>query len=361
MLCPHCSSEIEPAEGKCPNCSGSIGSETLFREMDTEVSQSGDSSDETQLLAPEDHDETLFAGDGGTALDSPAAGDSEPQLEDVGSDDGTVLMGEDATHLMGGDATQLDGEPPPPPPKSKKKDEGPLEAGQNFGNRYHIIKLLGLGGMGAVYQAWDTELEIVVAIKVIRPEAAADPKMAAELDQRFKRELLLAREVTHKNVVRIHDIGEMEGIKYITMSFIEGEDLSTIIKREGKIPIPQALHITRDVVSGLVVAHEAGVVHRDLKPANIMIGKKDDNAYIMDFGIARSARDVVEETQAKLDIPEAQTGTQIHGHTVAGAIVGTFEYMAPEQFRGEVADQRSDLYTMGSVSYKHLKLTTTSP
>jgi serine/threonine protein kinase/tetratricopeptide (TPR) repeat protein len=268
-------------------------------------------------------------------------------------EDATQLMGEDATHLMGEEATLLAGGSAPTPPEPSR-DSGPLEAGQKFGDRYHIIKLLGLGGMGAVYQAWDTELEIVVAIKVIRPEAAADPKMAAELDQRFKRELLLAREVTHKNVVRIHDLGEMEGMKYITMSFIEGEDLSSIIEREGKLPISQALQITRDVVSGLVVAHEAGVVHRDLKPANIMIAKADSNAYIMDFGIARSASEVVQETQAKLDIPEAATGTQIHGHTVAGAIVGTFEYMAPEQFRGEVADQRSDLYTMGLILYDML-------
>lgn len=350
MICPHCASEIEPAEGRCPDCSGAIGPDTLFRERKTEI-------------PPGDHDETLFAGEGATVIETAHGETSESQDEEHGPEDGTALldddathlMGEDETHLMGGDATQIDGESAPPPPKPKKKDSGPLEAGQNFGNRYHVIKLLGLGGMGAVYQAWDTDLEIVVAIKVIRPEAASDPKMAAELDQRFKRELLLAREVTHKNVVRIHDLGEMEGIKYITMSFIEGEDLSTIIKREGKLPIPQALQVTRDVVSGLVVAHEAGVVHRDMKPANIMIGKADGNAYIMDFGIARSASEVVKQVAPKaVETPEATTTTPVHGHTVAGAIVGTFEYMAPEQFRGEVADQRSDLYTMGLILYDML-------
>ena len=348
MICPHCSSEVEPAEGRCPDCNGPIGPDTLFRERETEV-------------PPGDHDETLFAGEGATVIE-PANGEtSESQNEEHGPEDGTVLldddathlMGEDETHLMGGDAPQSDGESAPAPPRAQQ-DTGPLESGQNFGNRYHIIKLLGLGGMGAVYQAWDTELEIVVAIKVIRPEAASDPKMAAELDQRFKRELLLAREVTHKNVVRIHDLGEMEGIKYITMSFIEGEDLSSIIKREGKLPIPQALQITRDVVSGLVVAHEAGVVHRDMKPANIMIAKADSNAYIMDFGIARSASEVVKKALPDGDIPTPTTGTPVHGHTVAGAIVGTFEYMAPEQFRGEVADQRSDLYTMGLILYDML-------
>ena len=353
MICPHCASEVEPAEGRCPECSGSIGPETLFREQETEVSSPDESADRTQIL-PEDHDETLFAGEGATVIETPATEGAGPQEEEDRPADGTVLMDEDATHLMGEDATLLAGDSAPAPPRPKK-DTGPLESGQTFGNRYHIIKLLGLGGMGAVYQAWDTELEIIVAVKVIRPEAASDPKMAAELDQRFKRELLLAREVTHKNVVRIHDLGEMEGIKYITMSFIEGEDLSSIVKREGKLPISQALQITRDVISGLVAAHEAGVVHRDLKPANIMIGKEDSNAYIMDFGIARSASDVVQQVLPEsADIPAATTTTPVHGHTVAGAIVGTFEYMAPEQFRGEVADQRADLYTMGLILYDML-------
>ena len=354
MICPHCASEIEPAEGRCPDCSAAIGLDTLFRERETEIPTPDGSEDKTQFLASEDHEETLFAGEGATVIEAPTTEDSGPQDETDRPEDGTVLMDEDATQLMGEDATLLAGKPPSPSPPRAKQDNGPLESGQNFGNRYHIIKLLGLGGMGAVYQAWDTELEIVVAIKVIRPEAASDPKMAAELDQRFKRELLLAREVTHKNVVRIHDLGEMEGIKYITMSFIEGEDLSSIIKREGKLPIPQALQITRDVVSGLVVAHEAGVVHRDMKPANIMIAKADSNAYIMDFGIARSASEVVKKALPDGDIPTPTTTTPVHGHTVAGAIVGTFEYMAPEQFRGEVADQRSDLYTMGLILYDML-------
>src|SRR5947208_9978022 len=104
-------------------------------------------------------------------------------------------------------------------------DSGPLAAGQSFGPRYHIIRLLGAGGMGAVYHAWDAELGVSVAIKIIRPEIMADPATAAEVGRRFKRELLLARQVTHKNVVRIHDLGEIDGIKYITMSFVDGVDL----------------------------------------------------------------------------------------------------------------------------------------
>ena len=167
---------------------------------------------------------------------------------------------------------------------------GPLETGQAFGPRYHIIRVLGVGGMGAVYQAWDAELGVAVAIKVIRPGDRRPIRIAAqEIERRFKRELLLARQVTHQNVVRIHDLGEIDGIKYITMPFVEGV---------GSGDDPQAARascrfaarsrIARGIVSGLVAAHEAGVVHRDLKPANIMIDA-DDEPTIMDFGIARSS------------------------------------------------------------------------
>jgi serine/threonine protein kinase len=114
-----------------------------------------------------------------------------------------------------------------------------------------------------------------------------DPEAEAEIERRFKRELLLARQVTHKNVVRIHDLGEIRGIKYITMTFVDGTDLSTLLKREGHLPVARILPIMRSVVSGLVAAHTAGVVHRDLKPANIMIDAEGE-ALIMDFGIARS-------------------------------------------------------------------------
>ena len=135
---------------------------------------------------------------------------------------------------------------------------GPLAQGESFGARYHIIRLLGIGGMGAVYQAWDEVLGVAVAIKVIRPETMKDPRAAAEIERRFKRELLLARQVTHKNVVRIHDIGEINGIKYITMAFVKGTDLSTRLKREGKLPVDVVMPIARAIVSGLHAAHDSG-------------------------------------------------------------------------------------------------------
>ena len=118
--------------------------------------------------------------------------------------------------------------------------------------------------------------------------AQSDATAAKDLEARFKRELVLARQVTHKYVVRIHDLGEIDGIKYITMSFADGIDLATLLKTEGKLAVPAVVRLARAVVSGLVAAHEAGVVHRDLKPANIMIGA-DGEALIMDFGIARSS------------------------------------------------------------------------
>ena len=224
---------------------------------------------------------------------------------------------------------------------------GPLMPGQNFGDRYHIVRLLGLGGMGAVYQAWDTELGVVVAVKVIRPEASADPAAAQALERRFKQELLLARQVTHRNVVRIHDLGEMQGIKYITMPYIQGEDLSTLLKREGKLPVQRTLKIARSMISGLAAAHAAGVVHRDLKPANIMVTEEDD-ALIMDFGIARS---MTSGAPAAAGQSATAAGAGAAGQTMLGSVVGTIEYMAPEQARALPVDQRADLYAFGLILY----------
>jgi serine/threonine protein kinase/tetratricopeptide (TPR) repeat protein len=208
---------------------------------------------------------------------------------------------------------------------------GTLNVGHNFGARYHIIRLLGSGGMGAVYQAWDQTLEVAVAVKVIRPQALEDADAARDLERRFKRELVLARQVTHKHVVRIHDLGEIEGITYITMPYVQGSDLATILKADGRLPVDRALVLAKEVASGLAAAHEAGIVHRDLKPANIMVDA-DGHALIMDFGIARST-----------------TGTTGFTMTVGAAIVGTVEYMAPEQARGEPVDARADIYSFGLI------------
>jgi hypothetical protein len=132
---------------------------------------------------------------------------------------------------------------------------GPLEIGQKFGDRYTISRLLGVGGMGAVYEAYDETVGTRVALKVVRLQGPESHELTLQLDRRFKRELLLARQVTHKNVVRIHDLGEIDGIKYITMSYIEGSGLDKVLDRRGRLPVSEALPIIRGVLSGLVEAH----------------------------------------------------------------------------------------------------------
>jgi serine/threonine protein kinase/tetratricopeptide (TPR) repeat protein len=237
-------------------------------------------------------------------------------------------------------------------PGTSPEQGGPLIIGQAFGGRYHIVRLLGLGGMGAVYQAWDDALAVVVALKVIRPEIAGDPEAAQAIERRFKQELLLARQVTHKNVVRIHDLGEIDGIKYITMPFINGEDLASILDREGPLPVPRVLKIGRSFISGLVAAHEAGIVHRDLKPANIMIDA-DGEALITDFGIARSTGAAASASADVMPRHGTHPGA-IAAQTVLGAVVGTVGYMAPEQAKAEPVDQRADIYSTGLILYDML-------
>jgi tetratricopeptide (TPR) repeat protein len=236
------------------------------------------------------------------------------------------------------------------PLAEQRSASGPLQVGQAFGSRYHIIRVLGVGGMGAVYHAWDAELGMSVALKVIRPETSIDPAAAQEMERRFKQELVLARQVTHKNVVRIHDLGELNGIKYITMPYLEGADLASRLKERGTLPVAEALSIARDVAAGLAAAHEAGIVHRDLKPANIMV--LSDHAVIMDFGIARSSGSIAAAAapSAPAVAPAvAWQSTAATMATVAGAILGTVHYMAPEQARGEVVDQRADVYAFGLI------------
>ena len=214
--------------------------------------------------------------------------------------------------------------------------------------------------MGAVYQAWDAELGVAVALKVIRPEVMHDPAAAQDIERRFKQELLLARQVTHKNVVRIHDLGEIDGIKYITMPYIEGQDLASVLRHE-RLAVPKVMALARQVAAGLQAAHEAGVVHRDLKPANVML--EGDHAIIMDFGIARSTSRVgsappkpAGETPTvapKINVDVDSEVTRI-AETLVGEVIGTIEYMAPEQARGEHVDQRADVYAFGLIIYDML-------
>ena len=331
-----------------------------------------------------------------------AAGFDDPDVTRAGT---AEVDDPDATRagtagLDDADATRLG--PPTPRPASSSAGTGATfrnrlpERGEAFGPRYHIIKELGVGGMGAVYQAWDAELGVAVALKLIRP-LTGDARAARDLEARFKRELLLARSVTHKNVVRIHDLGELDGIKYITMPYVEGADLSHVLKREGTLPVSRTLGIARQVVDGLRAAHDVGIVHRDLKPANIMI-EDDGTALIMDFGIARTVDAPAAGAPARTTglvaalgqatpSPATRTpaGTKAGGTpapaglaagatpppgspgttrtprrvehsalTMVGSVVGTVHYMAPEQARADSVDHRADIYAFGLIVYDML-------
>lgn len=215
------------------------------------------------------------------------------------------------------------------PPARGSGAQGEQLVGTMLAERYEIIALLGQGGMGAVYKARDTELDRLVAIKLIRPDLASNP----EILRRFKQELILAREVTHRNVIRIFDLGQFRGLKFITMEFVEGRDLRAVLRERGKLPPEEAVRIISQVCRALESAHVAGVVHRDLKPQNIMLDAKD-RVYVMDFGIAHS-----------LETP---------GMTQTGALMGTPEYMSPEQAKGVKVDARSDLFALGIIFYELL-------
>ena len=204
-----------------------------------------------------------------------------------------------------------------------------LPAGHIMAERYEIMSVLGKGGMGWVYKARDREIDRIVALKTIRGEFARDETII----QRFKDEIILARKVTHKNVLRIFDIGDAEGMKFISMPFVDGTDLKSVIQEQGAMSVEEAITIGTQVLEALRAAHEAGVIHRDLKPQNIMIDK-DGTVCVADFGIAKSA----------------DAGSL----TMTGQIIGTPEYMSPEQAEGKEVGFNSDLYSFGLVVYEML-------
>jgi HAMP domain-containing protein len=208
-----------------------------------------------------------------------------------------------------------------------------ISPGSTIGNRYQVTSVLGVGGMGVVYKAHDRELGEPVAIKTLKPEMMAMDSSALE---RFKSEIRLARRISHRNVVRTHDLGEMNGLYYITMEFVEGTSLKDLIRTRGRLPASAVLPIAKQLCRALEVAHDEGVIHRDIKPQNMVV-QGDGVLKVMDFGIARLASRA----------PET-------GHTQAGMVVGTPEYMSPEQLVGDELDGRADLYATGCVMYECL-------
>lgn len=264
---------------------------------------------------------------------------------------GSVLQAADAGETMGG-AGPTAAAPVPasngvatgagvltPPPSRSPVDysqtmiDGPsgvaFTPGTTVGSRFVIEGLLGEGGMGRVYKAYDQELDRYVALKVLQPELTRDPQII----QRFKHELLLSSRISHRNVLRIHDLSDAGGVKFISMAFVDGDDLHQLLQKERPLPLERSLKIARQLCEALDAAHAEGVVHRDFKPHNVLIGK-DDQVYVSDFGLATSL-----ET-AKL------------GMTRTGAFVGTPRYMSPEQVEGAKLDSRSDLYSLGLVLYE---------
>ncbi len=202
-----------------------------------------------------------------------------------------------------------------------------LAPGTTFARRYQVIEELGRGGMGRVYKVYDTEVREKLALKLLNPEIASDEQTI----DRFRNELKLARTISHRNICRMHDLGREDNAYYITMEYVPGEDLKALIHRIGGLPFGKAVSVAIQVCEGLSEAHRVGVIHRDLKPQNIMIDR-DGNTRIMDFGIARSVK-------AK-------------GITGADMMIGTPEYMSPEQVDGKEADWRSDIYSLGIVLFE---------
>jgi Tol biopolymer transport system component/tRNA A-37 threonylcarbamoyl transferase component Bud32 len=216
---------------------------------------------------------------------------------------------------------------PSPDAETLETPKEALTTGSTFAERYQIIEELGKGGMGKVYKVHDTEIREKVALKLLKSEIALDEKTI----ERFRNEIRLARKIAHKNVGRMFDLGKGEGTYFITMEYVPGQDLKGLIRQTGKLAIETTISIAKQVCEGLVEAHKQGVVHRDLKPSNIMIDK-EGNVRIMDFGIARSIK--------------------TKGLTGAGVMIGTPEYMSPEQAEAKAVDHRSDIYSLGIILYE---------
>ena len=291
MNCPKCNAPVPDDARQCPACS-------------------------TEL---EGHPEAAVRGmaKAARANDATVAVFSPSSTPGAGVDERTIVT------PPGSNSPGFTSAATPPP---RQGDAGWVD----FGPRYRVERLLGQGGMGAVYLAYDQDLGRRVALKLVRPEFTINTETMA----RFRQELLLASKISHRNILRIHDLGDAGGMKFISMAYVDGEDLHQLLSREGKLPLDRMLHIARQLCAALDAAHSEGVAHRDLKPQNIMLGK-DDHVFVTDFGLAKS-----------LDA--------VDGMTQSGAMMGTPRYMAPEQVEAKSVDARTDIYALGLIFYEML-------
>lgn len=345
MVCSHCQADYENgASDTCPTCGFSIQSE---EDLATRITPSETSIHTSAYPSVESDIETNGARqDVNGRYDSPSA---EADIA-TGSGGAAERPQSAASERQPGSGSPIPGWTSAAGP-STLDGAVCLMPGVVLGGRYEIQKQLGEGGMGAVYKARDLEVNRAVAIKIIRAELANDPLIL----QRFKQELVLARQVTHRNVVRIYDLGVASGLRFISMEYIEGRELSDVLRERGKCKPREAAEIMLQVCRGLEAAHAQGVIHRDLKPQNIMVDAQG-RAAVMDFGIAHTTVDSEPEESGTAP-------TFAEGLTHAGALIGTPRYMSPEQAHAQPVDGRSDIYTVGLIFYELLtgKLPFTAP
>jgi serine/threonine protein kinase len=222
-----------------------------------------------------------------------------------------------------------------------------LASGTKLGP-YEIVAPLGAGGMGEVYRARDTRLERTVAVKILSTQLSDNP----ELKQRFEREARTVSSLNHPHICQLFDVGSQDGTDFLVMEFLDGETLAERLRR-GVIPLPELLKTGMEVAEALETAHRAGIVHRDLKPGNIMLTKT--GAKLMDFGLAKPSLLGARGSAAAPLLSAAQTisgPTPVSPLTTAGSLVGTIQYMSPEQIEGKEADTRSDIFAFGAVLYE---------
>jgi serine/threonine protein kinase len=216
----------------------------------------------------------------------------------------------------------------------------PLQPGVRLGP-YEIVSLVGAGGMGEVYKAKDTRLDRTVAIKILPSQLAADPQFR----ERFDREARTISQLDHPNICALHDVGEQRGMSFLIMQYLEGETLADRLAK-GALPVDQALHYAIQIADALDKAHRAGIIHRDLKPGNIFLTKTV--AKLLDFGLAKTHVPAIASAGGSL-LPTTPPNL-----TAQGTILGTFQYMAPEQIEGVEADARTDLFAFGCVLFEML-------